>query len=274
MKKNSLVLYFIVLQVFQQHTVFGQTCLNGSFEATTGNCNFNLLNADFNVLVSNCYGIGDASQIDLIKDTCGYGPAQEGNYFIGLAVNNTDVQTDAISLKLSEPLTAGNMYLLNFYHKKSSNYNANLLDVGYSTDSLTFGEYIDLVALPTMNWELVTLSFTPTSNGQFLTIKVIAGSYGWNFIDNVTITQTSAGVNEFFIEDSDIQLMPNPSSGFISLMAEVSCNIIFTRIKDVQGNTVLLTKEKNIDLSDFAAGLYLAEITTDKGIISKRFVRQ
>lgn len=273
MKKNKCLLTLIVFTLFSQSSIFGQTLLNGSFETTTGNCDYNLPNSNFNSMMSNCYAFGNNSQIDIINSTCGYGSAQQGNYFIGLAVDITNTLTDALSLKLSTPLIGGNNYVLNFYNRKDSGYAANLLEVGYSTDSISFGNIIDTAALPTTSWGLVSFSFTPTVNCQFLTIRTIAGSYGWNFVDDFTISQTTGIINTF-AEERAIQIFPNPTSNFISIQADNSIKITTTTMKDIQGRTVLVTDKTTIDLSDFGTGVFFLELNTDKGRIVKRIIRK
>jgi len=113
-----------ILFLFHQGMGTAQSFLNGSFENTTGNCDFNISNSTFNGLMNDCYAFGEASQIDIIKNTCGYGSAQSGIYFIGLAVS-ISLQADALSLSLDEPLTAGNSYALSFYSEKSLSYATN-----------------------------------------------------------------------------------------------------------------------------------------------------
>jgi len=54
MKKNIFLLSVTVLFLFSQNSIFGQTLLNGSFETTTGNCDYNLPNSNFNIMMSNC----------------------------------------------------------------------------------------------------------------------------------------------------------------------------------------------------------------------------
>jgi hypothetical protein len=273
MKKNNYLLAFTFFTLFPLGSIFGQTLLNGSFEATTGNCDYNLTNSNFNSMMNNCYAFGNNSQIDIINSTCGYGSAQQGNYFIGLGVDIANALTDALSLKLLTPIIVGNTYVLNFYNRKDSGFNANLLEVGYSTDSISFGNIIDTAALPTTSWGLVSFSFTPTVNCQFLTIRTIAGSYGWNFVDNFTISQTTGIINSFD-EAFAIQVFPNPTSNFISIQADNSINIITATIKDIQGSTVLVTDKTTIDLSDFGAGTFIVELNTNKGRIIKRIIRE
>jgi hypothetical protein len=273
MKKINCLLTFTVFTLFSQSTIFGQTLLNGSFETTTGNCDYNLPNSIFNSMMSNCYAFGNNSQIDIINSTCGYGSAQQGNYFIGLAVDITNTLTDALSLKLSTPLIVGNTYVLNFYSRKDPGYNANVLEVGYSTDSISFGNIIDITSLPTTSWGLVSFSFTPTVSCQFITIRTIAGSYGWTFVDNFTISQTT-DIIYTFAKECAIQVFPNPTSNSISILADNSTKIITTTIKDIRGTIVLVTDKTIIDLSDFDAGVFILELNTDKGRIVKRIIRK
>ena len=274
MKKLFTVLFVTAFTLLSQQSNFGQTLLNGSFETTTGNCDYNLSNENFNSLMSNCFAFGNASQIDIINSTCGYGSAQQGDYFIGLAVDASDTLTDALSLKLSAPLAVSNTYVLDFYNRKDAAYNTNLLEIGYSTDSISIGNSIDTAEIPTTSWNLVSFSFTPTVNCQFITIRTIAGSFGWNFIDNFTITQTTPGSISSFIEEQSIQIFPNPTSSFISIRADNSIKIISTNIKDIQGRTLFTTNRTTIDLSEFCAGVLIVEINTNKGRIVERVIRK
>jgi hypothetical protein len=271
MKKTiSLLSAAVLFFLFESH-VSGQTPINASFETTTGTCDYNLSNSTFNTMMSNCYGFGNASQIDILTNTCGYGLAQQGNYFIGLAVDLSNTQTDALSLKLAASLTAGNTYNLNFYNRKDAGFNANILEVGYSTDSVLFGNSIGTAALPTTSWGLVSFSFSPTVNADFLTIRTIAGSYGWNFIDNFTITQTT-GISNTLSEEAAVQVFPNPASDFISILTSNSTKFITATLRDLQGKTILVTDKTSIDLSGLEPGVFIVELNTDKGRIFKRVV--
>jgi hypothetical protein len=273
MKKIVSLLSITALTLFSQSSIFGQTFLNGSFETTTGNCDFNQSNANFNSLMSNSYAFGDASQVDILNSTCSYGFAQEGNYFIGLAVDGTNTLTDALALKLSAPLIGGNTYVLTFYNRKDPGYNGNLLEVGYSANNSSFGNNIGTTALPTTSWGLDSFSFTPSINCQFITIRTIAGSYGWNFVDNFVITPTT-GITNSNVEENSIQVFPNPTSNNISIIADKSIKFSSVTIKDIQGKTVLVTDKTTIDVTEFGAGIFIMELNTDKGRIVKRIIRK
>ncbi len=165
-----------------------QTFLNGSFESTTGTCNYNISNASFNSMMNNCTGFGIGSQIDIMQTSCGYGAAQQGNMLIALAIAIDNTSYDALSLTLSAPLTAGTSYTVSFYHRKHASYVSNNMELGYSTTSTTFGTSIGTVAAPTStSWTQVSFSFTPTFATSYITARIIPGAYGWNHVDNFTI---------------------------------------------------------------------------------------
>ena len=254
-----------------QGFAFGQSFLNGSFETTTGNCNYGLTNTNFDSLMTSNFAFGSASQIDIMHNTCGFGAAQQGNYFIGIAVAPNNVLTDALSLKVSSTLIAGNTYSINFYNKQDIGYSANLLEVGYSADSVTFGISIDTAALPTNSWGLVSFSFTPVINCQFITIRTIAGSYGWNLVDNFTISETT-DISENLVDEHAIQIYPNPASDFISIRADESIKIISTKIRDIQGKTILVSDKTTFSLPEFDAGVFILEINTNKGRVVERII--
>jgi hypothetical protein len=248
--------------------------INGSFETTLGTCSYNESNFFFNRKMSNCFAFGDNSEIDIIKDTCGYGPAQDGNYFLGIAVDNSNELTDALSLELSSPLIEGKTYVLNFYSRKDPDFDANLLEVGYTKDSLSFGTSIGSTSsLPTTSWEPVSFTFTPSFNSKFITIRTIAGIYGWNFIDNFTILQTS-GINSTSAKEPFIQIYPSPTSDQIAIFTDISTEIYSIIVLDIQGKIILKTDKTILDLSKLTSGIYIVELITNKGRIVRRVVRE
>jgi hypothetical protein len=262
MKKIGSLLTIAALTLYSQNSIFGQTFLNGSFETTTANCNYGMVNVNFNNTVSNNFAFGSASQIDVMNGTCGYGTAQQGNYFVGLAVDISNTLVDAFSLKLTAPLVAGNTYVLNFYGRKDPGYNANLVEVGYSNDSLSFGNTINTAALPTTSWGLVSFSFSPTINCKYITVRTIAGTYGWNFVDDFTITETT-GIVDNMMDSPSVHLFPNPTATHVTVSSDKQIASVlvydFTGklMRQIQANTF----ESTVDISDLPKGFYSFNIT-------------
>ncbi len=274
MKHNITLSIVTLFALLYSSFVFGQTFLNGSFENTTATCNNNLTNSIFNNMMSNCFAFGNNSQIDIYNDTCIYGSAQEGNYFIALTADSIHSLNDAFSLKLSEPIISGNQYLLTFYNRQSNiGLAAGLLEIGYSTDSLSFGTVIDTISIPTTTWGIVSRIFTPTINCKFITVCTIYKNYGgslgydWTFIDNFTITQTN-GINTNTIGQA-LQIFPNPFSNQITL--ELSTNEQLTVILYEFSSRKLLqqsfTNTTTINTEQLIKGMYLYEVRNKNGII-------
>jgi len=263
----------ISFAVFFHCTISGQTFLNGSFENTGGICSINLHNNVFNYLMSDCFAFGTGDNLDILIDTCGFGLAQEGNFYIGLAVDTSNTLTDALSLKLSSSVISGHTYTIYFYNRQYFEFEANLLEVGYSSDSLSFGNVIDTAAIPSTEWEIVTFSFSPIITCRYITIRSIAGSYGWNQVDNFNITETT-GVNDPSNEDHYVSVFPNPTTDFINIKPTSTIKVLSVIIKDIFGKTLLVTDKQIIDLSKFSDGIYFVEVNTTKGRIVKRVIKQ
>jgi hypothetical protein len=69
----------------------------------------------------------------------------------------------------------------------------------------------------------------------------------------------------------DVNIFPNPAREMITISSDetfVSCSIF-----SVNGKFLLVSDEKQVNVSDLAAGVYVARITTDVGVIAKRFVK-
>lgn len=74
---------------------------------------------------------------------------------------------------------------------------------------------------------------------------------------------------------SQLSIYPNPSSNVININTPSSVEIISTELYDVLGNVVLRgTDNKEINISNLSTGMYLLNITTNQGSISKKVFRK
>lgn len=95
---------------------------------------------------------------------------------------------------------------------------------------------------------------------------------GW-IIDDISISGIMVGINEV-IENSTIQVFPNPTSDFISVKISETTRFEELAIKDILGRTIVTTNHATINLAHLETGIYFAEITTDKGKFTKQIVRK
>lgn len=105
--------------------------------------------------------------------------------------------------------------------------------------------------------------------------NLILSRLGGNFGTSLPIANaltTSALANETF-EATAFKVSPNPTSGLISINTEGAVNV---SIIDITGKVILtannITKDKNIDLSGFQKGMYLAKIVSTSGSTTEKII--
>ena len=110
------------------------------------------------------------------------------------------------------------------------------------------------------------LDFNPNTN------KLIAGTYarGLQTID-VTSLMTNVGIKNANITLSDIYIFPNPATNEINVKALEKVKSI--NIVDQQGKILTKTREQKINIETLAAGVYYAVIETEKGKVTKKFIK-
>ena len=91
----------------------------------------------------------------------------------------------------------------------------------------------------------------------------------------ITFTTTVDGINDYIL--SNTVLYPNPTTGLLTISNEQAA-MNNVNIYDVYGK-LLMSVEVNgnvatIDATTFAAGIYFAQIATEKGVVTKRFVKK
>ena len=129
-----------------------------------------------------------------------------------------------------------------------------------STDVLTFMD-------ARMNASLGCVQVNDVSNAQ--------SQFNW-FLDAGTIYSTdcrAALSNQDFILDNAITLSTNPTSDLVEI--ELSNSITLNQIKvyNLYGQELLTSNSRTIYFSDWTSGIYLLKISTDKGTVTKRIIK-
>lgn len=87
-----------------------------------------------------------------------------------------------------------------------------------------------------------------------------------------TIVEGVLGTNE--VEQAlGLRLYPNPTHGIVTIKNKNISKIDVT-VYDINGRTLLNTTDSRVDISRFAAGLYIFRIKTDAGELVKRILKQ
>jgi photosystem II stability/assembly factor-like uncharacterized protein len=110
------------------------------------------------------------------------------------------------------------------------------------------------------------LEYNPNTN------KLIAGTYarGIQTID-VTSLMTSVGIKNTTLIQSSVSIFPNPAVNEINIKASEKIKTI--SIIDQQGKVITNTTTQKINNENLARGVYNIVIETEKGKITKRFIK-
>ncbi|MDO9283350.1 MAG: PEP-CTERM sorting domain-containing protein [Aquabacterium sp.] len=178
------------------HTAFANTniVLNGDFEnnnATAGQSQYNLTNADFSALVHDTTAYGTSGELDLYTAGSGYEPdPQSGSWELRLHGNGVD-RFDAFSLWLATPVLAGASYTLQFYVAADLGMNPMAplsVKVGLSNDGEAFGTllYTSAGVFGTGGlWNRYDHRFVAPHAASFLTVQNVSVSA---VVDNFSLS--------------------------------------------------------------------------------------
>jgi hypothetical protein len=253
--KRTFTLFTIILSF----GAFSQTCLNGSFElGSSSGCSYGLSNAAFNSGTPDVNAWGTANQIDKMDGSCGYGVAQDGTTFIGMAVDITDTQYDAISVGLDVPLTVGTSYDVTFYMRKDPGYVSNDVELGHSDDGLSIGTIVGTFSAPvsTTSWTAYTATFTAATAANYITLRTIPGTYGWNFVDHFSVIAGPGCLpttSSFSVTECDTYTVPSADETY------TNSGIYTDTIPNAAGCDSVMTIDVTINTVD--AGISISGVT-------------
>ena len=171
------------------------------------------------------------------------------------------------------------------------------LQVGVVNDNGEF-KVVKTINNSTTSTESVTVNFSSyTGSGHRIAFRntLISGStldYSYNYIDDINLTRTNLGKSvEVTDADAinadrdllDVKLYPNPTRDYINVqctMNNAQCSGI--EVIDVYGKIVRTVVETfpetsqptRINISGLAAGMYFVRVTTDRGAVTKPFVKR
>jgi hypothetical protein len=84
------------------------------------------------------------------------------------------------------------------------------------------------------------------------------------------------GINSYL--ENNVTLYPNPAKEFVDVRVDGDINVIGMEVYDVYGkliNTVnVIDNMTHINVSGLANGMYFVRVTTEQGMVTKRFVKK
>jgi hypothetical protein len=179
-----------------------------------------------------------------------------GNYFINPPTGTTYT------------LTANTWYKLGISYVKSSGLVKFKGVNGASPISFQFNGS----AAATEVGEIDLIVGTSTGNTVAATCKFD------NIIVRATSTDTLLAINSNEISNNTFSISPNPADKFINVSNNENINISEINITDLNGRIVKSQKISNvsnieINVADLTTGMYLMNINTEKGIVTKKIMK-
>jgi hypothetical protein len=88
---------------------------------------------------------------------------------------------------------------------------------------------------------------------------------------------TLVGINSYL--ENSVTLYPNPAKEYVDIRVDGDVNVTGLEVYDVYGKVVRTVVGANndssirINVSDLSAGMYFVRVTTEQGVVTKRFIR-
>ncbi len=86
------------------------------------------------------------------------------------------------------------------------------------------------------------------------------------FESQMGCTRMAGETEQSFVKETDVEVFPNPTNGYLQIRA-LEQNVTI-RVFDVLGNLVLDTQEKEINISDYPAGVYILNVSQEGKILT------
>jgi chitodextrinase len=129
-------------------------------------------------------------------------------------------------------------------------------------------------ATATTNSYTIT-NLTPETTYQIQVQAVCEEDNMSDWSQAITAT-TLVGINSYL--ENNVTLYPNPAKEFVDVRVDGDINVIGMEVYDVYGkliNTVnVIDNMTHINVSGLANGMYFVRVTTEQGMVTKRFVKK
>lgn len=125
-----------------------------------------------------------------------------------------------------------------------------------------------------------TFNFTPTTTGLYyfgVRNQTTANAIGTHaiIVDTFQVTETLS-TNSF--DGSSFSIYPNPVKNILNVNSSNNQVINTVKVTDINGRLVKIVNPNStsniIDVNDLANGIYLVEITSDNGSVTKKFIKE
>lgn len=117
---------------------------------------------------------------------------------------------------------------------------------------------------------------------KFPVISVNYSKITITITNSVTVTASASGNTNYFIVDleenilnkEDVLLFPNPTENNLNIGLTEPIVLRSAKLYNQLGEQVLTSTSNSLQVSNLPAGVYIAEIITDKGLIRKKVIKE
>lgn len=193
------------------------------------------------------------------------------------AATNRSIYSRPINLQAGEQVT------VSFYHKEqSTTANRSLkLEVFPESNPTNSTSLFSSTTLKLTTYTQVTASvYTAPTSGtyyfKFTDFSAITTTTQTMRVDTVNFS-SSLGTDQFLSEK--FALFPNPSKDIINVLSSIDASITNIQITDLNGRIVKNVNfsdlsEAQVSVTDLAQGVYTMKIVSDKGIVTKKVIKE
>lgn len=128
--------------------------------------------------------------------------------------------------------------------------------------------------------EIKTIDLTPFAGSEVIVAfrhHNNAEAYAYFFVDDIVFAQGApAGVNENLL--ASLSVFPNPANDVVNVTNAENILVNGITVTDLNGRTVKTSKyngvaNAQINISDLASGVYMLTVSSDKGSLTKKIVK-
>ena len=197
-----------------------------------------------------------------------------GIYSMGAQCNSSNVW---VMIVTSSYISNGNQMDINFQYKPKYTFAGNAY-IYYEINNSGTWTQIAASASYSTNCNLVSTSISSGVIPSGVSVKFrfqINYSNGASnaivYFDNINISQSTLTSQNFSQNNLEVKLYPNPVNDVLNI--ETALELQSVEIYNIQGQKVLSSNQKEINVSDLASGMYMVRIQdTDNNIATKKIV--
>ncbi|KOS04995.1 hypothetical protein AM493_02275 [Flavobacterium akiainvivens] len=210
--------------------------------------------------------------------------AQEGENAIGAGAYTT---SDSWLFSRGINVEAGQVVNISYYVAKLTGAGTggeNNIGLTRGNDTTVAGQTVitEQTIVDSADWTQRTATFTAATAGvyylgfHYTSTGQAAANYGYALIDNVAITSPTGGVAGF--NTASFLVSPNPANNFVTVSNTDNVLINNIQLTDLNGRIVKTMSfdgvaQAQVGVSDLANGVYMMNISSDKGSVTKKIVK-